>query len=83
MVLVQVRYTFVKGNLKLEMPSPFSVVIQVCLPSQSFFSPVSIVSQLRFDKIRNQRKGHGISRSHAKTMKSLQELGCVLADKVF
>ncbi|CAL9223205.1 unnamed protein product [Arabidopsis halleri] len=24
----QVRYTFVKGNLKLEMPSPFSVVIQ-------------------------------------------------------
>lgn len=40
MVLVQVRYTFVKGNLKLEMPSPFSVVIQVCLPSKSLFPPV-------------------------------------------
>lgn len=28
--MVQVRYTFVKGSLKLEMPPPFSVVIQVC-----------------------------------------------------
>lgn len=42
-----------------------------------------IVSELFVRQIRNQRKGHGMFRFHAKTMKSLQELGCVLADKVF
>ncbi|CAH2051683.1 unnamed protein product [Thlaspi arvense] len=36
----QVRYTFAKGNLKLEMPSPFSVVIQESVKG-SWHVPVS------------------------------------------
>lgn len=86
----QVRFTFVKGCLKLEMPPPFSVVIQVSYNLISNFDVFTVqihiwicVSYFLGCKFRNRRMDHGTFRSCAKTMRNLWEVGFALQGRVY